>query len=217
MVAVPLIALSYLLGSISFAYLAGRLIEGIDLREYGSHNLGGSNVVQHVSVWAVVPVALADIAKSALPTWLGLRLGLGLPVALLVGFAAMIGHNWSLYLRFRGGRGLGTMFGVLLVVFPLAAVYLLVCVGLGKLLRHTALAALLSVATVPLLSSVTGQPSVTTWACLGMLLIVIAKRLEANREPIASDADRKRVYINRLLLDRDIREREAWIRRVPEP
>jgi glycerol-3-phosphate acyltransferase PlsY len=217
MVAVPLIALGYLLGSIPFAYLTGRLIKGIDLREYGSHNLGGSNVAQHVSLWAIVPVALADIAKSTLPTWLGLRSGLGLAVALLAGLAAIIGHNWSVYLHFRGGRGLGSMFGVLLVVFPLASAYLLMCVGLGKLLRYTALGALLSVATVPLLTSVTGQPSVTIWACVGMLLIVIAKRLEANREPIASDADRRGVYVNRLLLDRDIRDREAWIRRVPEP
>jgi glycerol-3-phosphate acyltransferase PlsY len=82
-----------------------------------------------------VPAGSADTANAGLPTSLGLCLCLGLAVALLAGLAAIIGHDWPLYLRFRGARGLSTALGVLLIVFPLTSVCLLVCTGLGKLLR----------------------------------------------------------------------------------
>ncbi len=82
-----------------------------------------------------MPAASADTARAALPTSLGLCLCLGLAVALPAGLAGIIGHDWPLHLRFRGARGLSTALGVLLIVFPLTSVYLLVCKGLGKLLR----------------------------------------------------------------------------------
>ena len=71
----------YLCGSVSFAYLCGRLFRGIDLREYGSGKLSGSNVYHHVSGLAMVVVGILDIGKATLPTWMGKRLGLGLSAA----------------------------------------------------------------------------------------------------------------------------------------
>ncbi|RLC59339.1 MAG: glycerol-3-phosphate acyltransferase, partial [Chloroflexota bacterium] len=73
------VLIGYLMGSIPFAYLAGRLMRGIDIRRYGTHAVTGSNVYENVSRPAVVVVGLLDMGKAALPTWLGLRLGLGLP------------------------------------------------------------------------------------------------------------------------------------------
>lgn len=81
--AVPVIISGYLLGSISSAYLAGRWLKGIDLRRYVS----GTGVYRHVAKWAVVVVGLFDVGKGALPTWLGIRMGLGLPLALAAGSA----------------------------------------------------------------------------------------------------------------------------------
>jgi len=104
--AILIVVLGYLLGSIPLAYIAGRLLKGIDLRQYGSGTVSGSGVYQHVAKWAIVAVGLFDIAKAAFPTWLGLELGLGLSVALAAGLAAVVGHNWPLYLGFKGGRGL---------------------------------------------------------------------------------------------------------------
>lgn len=206
----------YLLGSIPSAYIAGRWIKGIDLRRYGSGTVSGTGVYYHVSKWAVVVVGLFDIAKAALPTWLGMRLGLGLPVALLAGLSAIVGHNWPLYLGFKGGRGISTFMGTLLVTFPWGSFLLLAALGIGRLLKYTALVALLGMVTLPLLSWATGQPSAVTWACLGMLLLTIVKRLEANRMPLPPGPERRRVLILRLLLDRDVRAGKEWVTRQPE-
>lgn len=213
--AILIVVLGYLLGSIPLAYIAGRLLKGVDLRQYGSGTVSGSGVYQHVAKWAIVAVGLFDIAKAAFPTWLGLELGLGLSVALAAGLAAVVGHNWPLYLGFKGGRGLSPFMGTLLFTFPWGSLFVLIALGIGRLFKYTAPASFLALAVLPLVSWATGQPSAVTWACLGMLLITVVKRLEANRLPLRSGAERERVLVRRLLLDRDVRAREAWVRRVP--
>ena len=166
--------------------------------------------------WAVFVVGLFDTAKGALPTWLGIRLGLGLPLALAAGLAALIGHNWPFYLGFKGGRGLATMMGILLVVFPWGALWLLAALGFGRLLRYTALAALVGVATLPFLSWITQQLPAIAWACGGMLLLTVAKRLEANRLPLPPPGvERRQTLMRRLLFDRDVGPREPWTERGP--
>ena len=128
---VLLIVIGYLLGSIPTSYISSRWLAGKDLREYGSGTVSGSMVWEHVARWAIVPVGLFDVAKAALPTWLGMRLGLGMPAATASGLAAVVGHNWPLYLRFHGGRGLGSFMGVLLVIFPLGFPWMLAFLTVG--------------------------------------------------------------------------------------
>jgi glycerol-3-phosphate acyltransferase PlsY len=206
----------YLVGSIPAAYLAGKWTKGMDLRRYGSGTVSGSMVWEHVARWAIVPVGLFDLGKCALPAWLGTQLGLGLPVAAAAGLAAVAGHNWPLYLRFTGGRGLGGFMGVWLVIFPWGFPWMLAFLAVGWRLGDSAPWALASMVTLPLLAYFVGGPDVVAPATGAMLLLTLAKRLEANRRPLPSPGpERRRVILRRLLLDRDIVSHQDWIQRQP--
>jgi acyl phosphate:glycerol-3-phosphate acyltransferase len=146
------IVLGYLLGSISGSLLLGRL-RGVDIRQQGSGNAGGTNAFRTQGLWFALGVALIDVAKSAIAVWIGgygmADSGHALRVALLAGAAAAAGHVWPLYFGFRGGKGVAAVFGVLLVLWPaglavMVAVILLVLtttgfVGLGSMLAGVAL------------------------------------------------------------------------------
>jgi len=212
-----LILAGYLLGSIPTAYLVGRWTKGLDLRRYCSGTVSGSMVYEHVARWAVVPVGLFDVGKATLPAWLGLRLGLGLPVAAAAGLAAVAGHNWPIFLRFTGGRGLGCFMGVLLALFPWGTVWMLAFLAIGWRLGDSAPWALASLLTLPLLSHLLGGPQVVAPATGAMLLLTLAKRLEANRRPLPPPGpERRKVILRRLFLDRDVASHAEWIRRRPE-
>ncbi len=214
--AVLLILGGYLLGSISSTYLIGRWLGNKDLRQYGSGTLGGSMVYEHVGRWAVVPVVLFDIAKATLPALVGLRLGLGEMVAAAAGLAAAIGHNWSVFLRFTGGRGMATFVGVWLVFFPLGIVWQGGLLAIGWRLGDSAPWLLASLLTMPLVAHVVGGADVVGPIVGAMVLLTLVKRLEGNRRPWPSSRqERLRVLIRRALLDRDITSHEEWIRREP--
>jgi glycerol-3-phosphate acyltransferase PlsY len=214
--ALGLVVAGYLLGSIPTAYLAGRGLGQIDLRRYGSGTVSGSMVWEHVARWAVVPVGLFDMGKAALPAWLGLYWGLGLPVAAAAGLAAVAGHNWPVFLRFTGGRGLGCFLGVLLVIYPWGFPWLLGFLAAGWLLGDSAPWALAGLLTLPLLAHLAGGPAVIIPASGAMMLLTLAKRLEANRRPLPPPgAGRRQVIVRRLLFDRDIASHAEWIGRRP--
>jgi glycerol-3-phosphate acyltransferase PlsY len=217
LLALMLIIGGYLFGSIPTGYLAGKWIKGIDLRQYGSGTVSGSMVYEHISIWAVIPVGLFDIFKGALPTWLGIELGGGMVVAVLAGLAAVIGHNWPVYLNFTGGRGLSPFMGMLLVVFPWGVLWVLGALAIGFLLGDSAPVALLSLITLPVLVNLLDGSPVLHWAAAGMAVITLIKRLEANGRPLPAEAsERQKVILLRLIFDRDIRSHTEWIRRTPD-
>lgn len=209
-----LILFAYLLGSIPTAYLAARWTRGIDIRHYGSGTVSGSMVYEHVKPWMVVPVGVFDIAKAALPTYLGVRLGFGEYGALAAGIAAMIGHNWPVYLGFTGGRGLSTLLGILLVLFPWGDAWLLAFLAIGFAFGDSAPFALVGIASIPLLACWLDGSAVIYWLIGISLLITLIKRLEANRRSLPGPGkERWHVILFRLFLDRDVMEHRSWIRR----
>ncbi len=110
---------AYLIGSIPFSYLVARA-RGVDLQKVGSGNIGGANVWRACGFGPFLVAAACDILKGMLPTLAALRLLSGHPGAvILVGIAAILGHTFSIYLRFKGGKAVATSGGVLLAVFPL--------------------------------------------------------------------------------------------------
>ncbi|MCJ7769819.1 MAG: glycerol-3-phosphate 1-O-acyltransferase PlsY [Dehalococcoidales bacterium] len=125
------IVIGYLLGSIPFGLIISRRKANIDIRNYGSGRTGGTNVLRALGRKAFLMVAALDIAKGALAVvFAGLIIGsdyiiignsgLGLLSQVLAGLAAVVGHIWPVFLKFRGGRGVATFIGGLIALFPIA-------------------------------------------------------------------------------------------------
>jgi len=108
------VVLGYLLGSIPTAYIVGRIFKKVDIRRVGDGNMGAQNAFRQLGAKTGVAVGLIDAAKGALAILIAQAANLPQIAVLLAGAAAVIGHNWPIFLRFRGGRGEATTIGVLL-------------------------------------------------------------------------------------------------------
>lgn len=112
---------SYLLGAIPTSHLVSRLLARIDLREHGSGNLGATNLYRVLGWKYAIPVALFDIAKGAIPVlWFAPQVSDSELFALACGIAAILGHVFSVFVRFKGGKGVATAAGVMLGLTPVA-------------------------------------------------------------------------------------------------
>jgi acyl phosphate:glycerol-3-phosphate acyltransferase len=179
------LAAAYLLGATPTAYLAGRLARGIDLREHGSRNLGATNVYRVLGWRWAIPVALVDIAKGAVPVALFARwAGMDPWGAVALGIAAVLGHVFSPYMGFRGGKGVATALGMFLALAPLAvAIALPVWGGILWLTGYVSLSSVIAAASFPVwvrLSQPAALPAF--WASVGLAaLIVFAHRANLRR------------------------------------
>jgi glycerol-3-phosphate acyltransferase PlsY len=206
---------AYLIGAIPIAYIFGRAIRGIDLREYGSANVGASNVYQSVARWAVVPVGLLEIAQGMAGIMLSKLVGQDLGLQVVAGLAAIAGQTWSVFLGFSGGRGIGPSIGFMLGLAPPVLAAFIVISLLGWPLRNFPLTVGVAIALTPLASLITDGAGPVAAGCLGMALIVFAKRLVTNHIGLPAEQDWRDVLLNRLLFDRDLRDRDEWVRRMP--
>jgi len=183
------LAIGYLSGSLPWGLWLGRWLRGVDVRTLGSRNLGATNVYRTLGPAIGVPVLVLDIAKGALPTWLvpGLAICAGFPggsewCRLAVGLAAVLGHVFTLFAGFKGGKGVATTAGVLLALSPVAfvvfatvfvlAVALTRYISVGSMLGSLAFAAALGV-TAP-----GGVRSPTFGFGVAVALLVIVRHRE---------------------------------------
>lgn len=165
---------AYLLGSFPSSYLVGRL-HGIDLTERGSGNLGATNVYRHLGAGAAGLVVAVDVAKGFAPAWFfPLWDAVGSPYwGLAYGLAAIAGHIWSAFTRFRGGKGVATAAGALAALAPLAVLIgFLVWLGLVLITRIVSVASLAAAAVVPAVAWVAAAPSATVSFAVGLAAIV---------------------------------------------
>jgi acyl phosphate:glycerol-3-phosphate acyltransferase len=116
--AVAWIFASYVIGSIPFGLLVSVLLYKQDLRKLGSGNIGATNVLRNFGVRPFIAVMLMDMGKGVAAVAIGRALGLGPNLSLLAGLAAVIGHNWSIFLGFKGGKGIATSGGVIIAAYP---------------------------------------------------------------------------------------------------
>jgi acyl phosphate:glycerol-3-phosphate acyltransferase len=143
-----LVALAYLLGSVPSGWIVMKLYRGQDLRRVGSGNIGAANVFRAGGPGAFATTLAADGLKGVLPVLVGILFGYGPQewVLALIGLAAVVGHNWPIFLGFHGGKGVATSGGVMLVLAPVAVV--LSVVTWAILIRATKIASLSSLVAV---------------------------------------------------------------------
>ncbi|HHU69243.1 MAG TPA: glycerol-3-phosphate 1-O-acyltransferase PlsY [Thermoanaerobacterales bacterium] len=137
---------SYLLGSISFSYIAGVLCKGIDIRNFGSGNAGTTNVLRVLGPAPAVAVLLCDVFKGVASIYLGKASGSEI-IMLLCGIAVVVGHNYPVFLRFKGGKGIATSLGVILTISPLWS-SILILIGLVVLYKTRIVSLSVMVGTV---------------------------------------------------------------------
>jgi len=142
------IAASYLIGSIPTGYVAGRLLRGLDIREYGSGSTGATNVLRVLGRGPFVTVMVADALKGYIPAMAAWLVFESYDLQVAAGIAAVIGHDFPIYIGFHGGRGVATTFGVY-AAMALPVFVGLVAVGIFILLALRYMS-VMSIVTVPL-------------------------------------------------------------------
>lgn len=241
---------SYLAGSVPTPYIIARLGKGIDLRQYGSGNVGGSNVIRQMGKRWMIPLAAAEfLLKGLSPVILGFILldqmpGLhsASPQFLIAPLLALVGNNWSVFLRLQGGRGLMVICGMVIALAPLLFVIAFSVYVIGwRVSRSSAVWALIAVALLPLLAvspggylamdwaslvglltgggfpqAVEGHSGVISWFCGAILALVVLKRILANTLEFPEGMPRSKVVFNRVFRDRDVDDQATWVGRVPD-
>ncbi|MEN2996596.1 MAG: glycerol-3-phosphate 1-O-acyltransferase PlsY [Acetomicrobium sp.] len=147
-----LILLAYLLGSAPMGYLVVKLVKGDDIRKYGSGNIGATNVGRVMGKKWAIAVGIFDITKGGLALLIARVLGVSSPQLLsFLGVVAVLGHNFPVWLKFKGGKGVATSFGVIFMFYPLASILggvVWYCVM--KVSRYVSLASMISLASTPI-------------------------------------------------------------------
>ena len=156
-----IIVVGYLIGSFPTAYIMGKIFSRIDIRRRGSGNVGATNVFRVSGVLAGIITLIVDVGKGFLVVRAVSFCGLGqleLPyLPLFAGMAAIIGHNWPVFLKFKGGKGVAATLGVCLALFPVAVIpVILVWVLTLLFTRYVSLSSVISALTLPLF----------IWVCL---------------------------------------------------
>jgi len=171
-----LIVAAYLIGAFPSSFVVAKLVRGIDLREHGSGNLGATNAYRVLGWRPALPIMVLDISKgwfparmfpawdgSAVPEW-----------ALAFGAAAIIGHVFSIYMRFRGGKGMATSAGVLLALAPLAVLIGFgVWAGIVWATGYVSLASITAAVLIPIVIGTLYDVSALFWLTLALAVFVV--------------------------------------------
>lgn len=192
-----LLAGAYLVGSIPFAQVMAK-INGVDLRNVGTGNVGAGNLTREVGVvWGVV-AAVLDGLKGFFPVWIARKAGLGLGAAGIAGLAAVVGHNWSIWLRGRSGRGLAPAAGVLLALDPVMLAWTTGWAVAGWKIGG-GLAGFLGWGLLPIVSIALGRPATESVFLALLAVVLMGRRMQGNvGDPSGTD-----YAMRRILYDRD--------------
>jgi len=186
------ILLSYLLGAVPFGLFFSKLFSDVDVRTIGSGNIGATNVLRAAGKKAAVLTLLMDTMKGLVPVLIVKFLFQDDAITVLSGAAAILGHNFPVYLKFRGGKGVATSYGVVVAVAPLTGLLCLIIWALvAYIWRFSSLSALVSFASYPGLTFFITSPQSKPYGFLALFIFGMIyyrhrdniKRLLSGTEP----------------------------------
>ncbi len=185
-----LIAISYFIGSIPFSYIIPKLFGKIDIRQYGSGNVGATNIARTLGTKIALIAFVLDILKGVLPSLLGWHFS-GQDVAYICGTIAIFGHCFPLWLQFKGGKGVATTTGVILASSPYLFLYIAIIQISGiAFTKYMSLAAIISGVALPVLSFILGMSTTFTITSTIIGGLVIARH-HANIKRLLSGTESK--------------------------
>lgn len=175
-----MLAAAYLLGSVPFAQIVAR-VNGVDLRRVGSGNVGAGNVTANIGkAWGTL-AALLDAMKGFVPVYLGRKIGLGPGAAGMLGLAAVAGHNWSLFMKGRSGRGLATSAGMLLALEPFLLLWPTAWAMVGWKIGG-GIAGFLGWGLLPFVAIALNEPPTEVILLLLLTTVLMIRRMQGNAD-----------------------------------
>ena len=174
---VLVIIICYLLGSIPFGYIVGRLFKKIDIREYGSGNIGATNAFRILGPALASLVLIGDISKGIFSIYLVRFLNIdNLSILVIAGIAVICGHDWSVFLKFKGGKGVATTFGVIFSFNLVISILAVTVWGMVLIFtKYASLSSILSLASVSIFMMLFKQPYEYIIFSLVILILAIFK------------------------------------------
>src|SRR5665648_425187 len=186
---VLIITICYLLGSLPFGYIMGKLFKKVDIREFGSGNIGASNVLRTLGPLLASLVIIGDVGKGILSIYLVKYFNIDSSLILAIaGLAVICGHDWSLFLGFKGGKGIATTFGVIFALNPVISI-LAVIVWVIFLItsKYASLSSICAVFSILVFTILLKQP----YEYIGFSLIILVLSIFTHKENIKRLKSRK--------------------------
>ena len=184
-------AISYLLGSIPNGLILGKAIWGVDLRQHGSKNIGATNAWRTIGKAGGISIFALDFLKGAVSAYLGLHLGGSELAGVLCGILAIAGHSWSVFLAFKGGKGVAPGLGVIAALMPMVTLIVFaVWFAIVYFTGYVSLGSIVGAALVPILTLFFGLH--TEFLILGLIAAVfIIYRHKSNIERLLKGTESK--------------------------
>ena len=207
------IIFSYLLGSIPFGFIITRLATGKNILEIGWRKTSGSNVFKHVGKWQGALSGILDVLKGYLAVFVAQKFGLSVETQIFSGVAAVCGHNWSVFIKFAGGRGIGTFVGAFFALAPRILGYSVIPFILLAIIWNASVGTILFFLIAIFLSVYFNQFEIVGIFSILTLIPVLIKRLSPIKE-IFQSREKGSLFRNRLIFDNDQFLSDLRIKRI---
>jgi glycerol-3-phosphate acyltransferase PlsY len=186
------VSISYLIGNFSSAYILGKFLRKVDIREHGSGSAGATNALRTFGKKIGALAFILDVTKGILATFVGYKL-MGYNGSLLAGIFVVLGHNWPIFLNFKGGKGIATSLGVIFFLhWPTGIICILIGVFIIYKTRYVSLGSIVTAAITPIIGSIVNRPFNREFFLTTLFLAILAIfRHRANIERLAKGKEYK--------------------------